>query len=156
MKTRILSVIICSALTLGMYAQNTEFRHHGKPEQQKECFRKGGPEGKMNHRHHHQARMMSAEEMAAFKANRMKEDLALTEEQYNEVYAIFLTQAKDREDFHKAEAEKMREQAAQRHDLAVRMHQQTDDKLKNILTPEQFEKWQAKRKERAERPEMRP
>lgn len=79
----------------------------------------------------HQSRMMkerpTAEQMAQRQTDRMKEKLSLTDEQTKEVYAYNLQQIKEMQ----AQREQMR--AARQAEAA---------KMKSILTPEQFEKWQ--------------
>lgn len=78
-----------------------------------------------------QSRMMkerpTAEQMAQRKTDRMKEKLSLTEEQTVQVYDYNLQQIKEMQ----VQREQMR---------AAR--QAEEAKMKAILTPEQFEKWQ--------------
>lgn len=72
----------------------------------------------------HRSRMMkdrpTVEQMAQRQTDRMKEKLSLTDEQAKQVYAYNLQQIKEMRAARQAEAAKM----------------------KSILTPEQFEKWQ--------------
>lgn len=79
----------------------------------------------------HQSRMMkerpTAEQMAQRKADRLKEKLTLTDAQTKQVYELNLQQIKAMQ----AQREQMR---------AAR--QAETNKMKSILTPEQFAKWQ--------------
>ncbi len=84
-----------------------------------------------------QSRMMkerpTAEQMAQRKADRLKEKLTLTDEQTKQVYNLNLQQIKEMQ----AQREQMR---------AAR--QAEANKMKSILTPEQFAKWQELQGER--------
>lgn len=71
--------------------------------------------------------MPTAEQMAQRKTDRMKEKLNLTEAQTKQVYAYNLEQIKEME----AQRERMR---------AAR--QAEAEKMKSILTPEQYAEWQ--------------
>ncbi|MDE6570555.1 MAG: DUF4890 domain-containing protein [Alistipes sp.] len=89
----------------------------------------------------HQSRMMkerpTAEQMAQRKADRLKEKLTLTDAQTKQVYELNLQQIKDMQ----AQREQMR---------AAR--QAETNKMKSILTPEQFAKWQELQGERTQHP----
>lgn len=80
--------------------------------------------------------MPTAEQMAQRKADRMKEKLNLTEAQTKQIYDYNLQQVK--------EMQSMREQMR-----AAR--QAEDEKMKSILTPEQYTQWK-----QAQGPECSP
>ena len=92
-------------------------------------------------RNEQQSRMMkerpTAEQMAQRKADRLKEKLTLTDAQTKQVYELNLQQIKDMQ----AQREQMR---------AAR--QAETNKMKSILTPEQFAKWQELQGERPQHP----
>lgn len=105
-----------------------------------------------------------ARKMARHRADRLKEDLALTDAQYEKVYALCLEQAEQMKARHeaakaaKAEAlEKASENGTEKGDIKpqrprgaerAKMRKAEDDKLKAILTEEQFAKYKELRAQR--------
>ncbi|MDO6437997.1 hypothetical protein Q4534_11285 [Cyclobacterium sp. 1_MG-2023] len=81
-------------------------------------------------------REINPEKMAERMTQRMDEKLDLTEEQEEQINALFLEQAISRKESREAEREEIK--------AAREAHQQ---KLEAILTPEQKEKWDAEKKE---------
>lgn len=105
-----------------------------------------------------------AQKMARHRADRLKEDLALTDAQYEKVYALCLEQAEQMKARHeaakaaKAEAlEKASENGTEKGDVKpqrprgaerAKMHDTEEAKLKTILTEEQFAKYKELRAQR--------
>lgn len=83
------------------------------------------------------------EERAKKKTEYLTKVLSLTEEQQKQVYELHLT---EREALKKAN-----EQRSQMREEAKERRQTREDKMSEILTPEQMEKWQAEKQQRKER-----
>lgn len=84
------------------------------------------------------------EQRAEIRTKRMQESLSLNNEQYQKVLAINLEQEKKREEFRKAERERMmanRQQFKANHDAAMKSYE-------NVLTPEQMTKFKEDAKKR--------
>ncbi|MBK9227545.1 MAG: hypothetical protein IPL67_10965 [Ignavibacteria bacterium] len=94
-----------------------------------------------------QKRTKNPEEMATKKADRLKAKLSLSEDQYKQVYSIFLENANRRI----AEKEKMKGMdKTTRKEMKMKHKQETMDKLQAVLTKEQmlqFEQMKEKRQE---------
>jgi Spy/CpxP family protein refolding chaperone len=69
------------------------------------------------------------------RVDRMATELNLTDDQKTKLTTLFESQAKKRQELQNLAPEDRREKARA-------MMQETNKKLKEILTPEQFEKWQ--------------
>ena len=95
-----------------------------------------------------QKRTKNPEEMATKKADRLKAKLSLSEDQYKQVYSIFLENANRRI----AEKEKMKGMdKTTRKEMKMKHKQETMDKLQAVLTKEQmlqFEQMKEKGKKR--------
>lgn len=95
-----------------------------------------------------QKRTKNPEEMATKKADRLKAKLSLCEDQYKQVYSIFLENANRRI----AEKEKMKGMdKTTRKEMKMKHKQETMDKLQAVLTKEQmlqFEQMKEKGKKR--------
>lgn len=137
MKTRILSVAMCLALAMSLSAQTVQQKLDSD---KKECVRGKRPEDKMQ-KEGKQARQLTASEHAKRMADRMKTTLALTDKQYNEVYALLLDGAKKRE-LARTDNNAQRPTNEQMHEA----RKQFEQKIKGILSDEQYEKWQAERR----------
>jgi periplasmic protein CpxP/Spy len=92
---------------------------------------------------------VSPEKRAEMRADRLSEQLDLTEEQKTKIYEIHLERAKAQQELGETRREQMKEQRESRQD--VRKEQQAE--VENILTPEQKQKWQELRNEDRERME---
>lgn len=96
----------------------------------------------------------TAEQMARQKSDRMKKQLALNDEQTQQLYNYHLQQFREMQTRHEAI---MAEQAAKRAELEAARNVQREkmkalrqaeaDRMKSILTPEQFDKWQQLRQQ---------
>ena len=95
-----------------------------------------------------QKRTKNPEEMATKKADRLKAKLSLSEDQYKQVYSIFLENANRRI----AEKEKMKGMdKTARKEMKMKHKQETMEKLQAVLTKEQmslFEQMKEKGKKR--------
>ena len=85
---------------------------------------------------------LTAQEIASKRTNRMAERLSLSKQQYNRVYSICLKEAKqvvkDRED--RRRGIRPDENAPER---MRRLHERSVERMREILTPIQFAKWNA-------------
>lgn len=81
----------------------------------------------------------SPEEMAESKAKRMKENLQLTDDQYNQVYSVLIeemkTAAAEREQF-RSKTKEERDQMREKHRNSTR------ERMKGILTEDQMKKFE--------------
>lgn len=107
---------------------------------------------------------MTAEERATIKMEQMTSELDLTEAQKKEMKNFFTEQAKEREEYRNEIREARTNKATVRADRSKRSAQRTEiheehrEKMKEILTEEQFAKWQennAKRERKAHNRENR-
>ena len=188
MKLKIALAALFTMLTLSVGAQNNtdnnaqntekteQVRNHKHFKGRKgECFkdkagegfecRKG--EGEKCRKHAaggKNGKEFDARKMARHRADRLKEDLALTDEQYEKVYALCLEQTEQMKARHeaakaaKAEAlEKASENGTEKGDVKpqrprgaewAKIRKAEDDKLKTILTEEQFAKYKELRAQR--------
>lgn len=89
----------------------------------------------------------SAEDRAKMRTERMTQNLNLTEEQQKRVYNIVLEQAKT----HDAQ----REQRQERREALREQRDETDARIREVLTDEQQERFDAMQKQRTERMEQR-
>jgi len=102
-----------------------------------------------------QGRGLNPEEIANVQAKKTTLALALNQTQQEKVYAIFLEQAKKREEV-RSEREKMKaEDTRPSKEMRLKMTNVRLDsqialqnQMKNVLTAEQFEKWQKMKKNR--------
>lgn len=84
------------------------------------------------------------EKMAQKKVEKMTSELNLTEAQQKQVYALYMEKSKERKskmakkDKSKAKTEKL---STERKEKMSEKHQAYSEKMKAILTPEQFAKW---------------
>ncbi len=89
-------------------------------------------------------KQMTPDEMTALRIKKMTLQLDLTEEQQKTLYPIFLKEAKERKDRHNNKVDK--KEKLSKDDFVALKNQKLDhqialkEKLKTILTPEQFEK----------------
>ncbi|UCS94424.1 DUF4890 domain-containing protein [Echinicola marina] len=90
---------------------------------------------------------MDPEKMAERVAGHMEKELELSEEQKKEVYALFLESSKKRMEMRNQEKEER--EAAREQMIADRKAQQA--KLKEILSEEQFAKWEEMQRKMQER-----
>ncbi len=79
--------------------------------------------------------MPSPEEMAKMQADQMKQTVSLSDEQYEKVLVIFKVQGE--------EMQKVFQQSEGQPDFSVfrKLHEEQNKKLKEVLTEEQFKKW---------------
>ncbi len=87
------------------------------------------------------------EERAELMTNRMVKDLALTNEQAAKLKEVNLAQAKEMEAIRSSQAEDRKENREE----AKAVVSSTEEKYKEILTPEQFEKYQKNKEERIDK-----
>lgn len=92
-------------------------------------------------------RAKSPEEKAKMKTKRMTEELGLTDEQQQAVYAIALEQATE------AERERMRREEARKRAMASM--KRSDQRIVEILNEEQRVKWEAMKEEHREKRQER-
>lgn len=84
-----------------------------------------------------QKRSNNPEEIATKKADKLRAKLTLSDDQYKQVYTIFLENANRRI----AEKEKMKDMdKSARKEMKIRYRQETYEKLQSILTKEQMTK----------------
>ncbi|HSI70934.1 MAG TPA: hypothetical protein VK941_11920 [Gillisia sp.] len=93
----------------------------------------------------------SAEEMASLRTERMAAQLSLTDVQKEKINSLFLEQAKERKTT-MAEAREKREMKKgnkedRKREMEARMENRKEmqEQLKTVLTPAQYEEWQASR-----------
>ena len=146
MKRQFLSATLCALLTLSLSAQSNtatdnirksesaRFEHGAKAE----CNANKRNGNEMRKRDGHQ-RDISAEDMARHRADKMKAELQLTDEQYNKVYSLYVEDAK------KIKAIKAEEDAGKPVELSDEQkkarREEREAQMKEILTAEQFAKW---------------
>jgi hypothetical protein len=87
------------------------------------------------------------EERAATMADRMKKNLELTDEQYNSVYPLLLEAAKQK-DADREQIRAIKQSAKER-------FEKNEASLKEILTPDQFNKYQEHKKKMLEKRKMK-
>ncbi|WP_372919807.1 Spy/CpxP family protein refolding chaperone [Salegentibacter sp.] len=100
------------------------------------------------HKKAHQDRVeMTAEERASLKTQKMNSELDLTQDQQEEIKKLFTEQAKEREEY-KAEKKEARTKNAtarakrsEGRNLRVEKREEHREKMKEILTEEQFATW---------------
>jgi len=92
---------------------------------------------------------VSPEKRAEMQAERLSEQLELTEVQKSQIYEIHLDRAKAQQQMREARREEMRDRREAMQE--VRKEQQSE--VENILTPEQKQKWKEIRNEDRERME---
>jgi periplasmic protein CpxP/Spy len=80
-------------------------------------------------------------QMMQQRLDRMSEELKLTEDQKTKVKAAFEAEAKKRQEM-RGEGTQTDEQ---RREAAQKLREEMNKKMKEILTPEQFEKWEKMR-----------
>lgn len=86
----------------------------------------------------------SPEQRAEIRTNRLKESLALNDEQYKKMLSINLEQEEKRDDFRKDERERMiatRQKLKANHDAVIKSYE-------SVLTPEQMTKFREETKKR--------
>ena len=90
---------------------------------------------------------VSAEERAQRMADRQKENLGLSEEQYQKVYEIHLVHARKHE---AARADRQRDTEQRRANMEA-IETSRDNELRQVLTEEQYQKYQQNRQQAADR-----
>lgn len=135
---RILAIAMCLALTAAA-AQVSAQNRGGNNRQSSE---RGNPPSERQQR--------TPEEMAKMRADRMKEQLELTDAQHAQVLELFKEQMENRSanmSMSREEREKLtEEQRAERREEMQKMRDEQDAKLKEILTAEQFAKYEENRR----------
>jgi hypothetical protein len=100
-----------------------------------------------------QKRSKNPEEIATRKADRLKAKLSLSDDQYKQVYTIFLENANRRI----AEKEKMKDmEKSARKEIKIKYRQETFEKLQGILSKEQMTKLEQMREDKKIKKKNRP
>jgi hypothetical protein len=100
-----------------------------------------------------QKRSKNPEEIATRKADRLKAKLSLSDDQYKQVYTIFLENANRRI----AEKEKMKDMdKSARKEIKTKYRQETFEKLQGILTKEQMTKLEQMKENKKIKKKNRP
>ena len=135
-----MTAALCAMLTLSLSAQNNTDKEVRKGERVERKDSHG------NHKCKGEMKELSAEKMATHRANSLREELNLTDKQYEQVYALCLEQAEEMKAHREAAAKDDKSEKVDKADRPSKeafdkKREANDKKMKAILTDEQFAKY---------------